>query len=335
MKNTYLLAIKNLKGIGVKTTMSIVEYATKNNISIESIPELYDYLTFLHENQLIKRLNLFQKNDILNAYESANNMINKSFDIGIQVVSYYDDLFPNHLKGIMSHGKDVSPLILYYKGEIKEVTKQDGISIIGTREPTNNGIKAGIFYGEKFAKLGYNIVSGLAIGCDSAGHQGAINVSGTTTAILAHGLDTIYPKQNKILSEKILDKGGLLLSEYPIGTFPLGQYFVERDRLQAGLAIATIVIQTGVKGGTMHAVRATLENKKPLLVVKYQDDSLQFHPKVEGNYKLIREGAYQLRDFDKAIDYLNSFYGIGDEKKSELNKTIQNNVITQSTLNFD
>jgi DNA processing protein len=226
-------------------------------------------------------------------------------------------------------------LVLYYKGDIQNTKKHHGISIIGTREPTNEGVAAGLFYGENFAKLGYNIVSGLAIGCDTAGHQGALNVSGITTAILAHGLNTIYPKQNKLLSDKILDNGGLLLSEYPIGTYPMRQYFVERDRLQAGFSYATIVIQTGIKGGTMHAVRATLENKKPLLVVKFQNNSLKLHPKVEGNYKLIKEGAFELREVDKALGCLKSFYGKSHEDISKNIKEQPLDMVFQSKINFD
>jgi predicted Rossmann fold nucleotide-binding protein DprA/Smf involved in DNA uptake len=113
MKNQFLLTIKNLKGVGIKTTMNIVEYALKNNISITSITELHEYLAFLHENKLVKRLNLFLKNDIMFAHESAINIINKSSDIDIKIVTYYDDIFPKNLRGIMSQGKDVSPLILY------------------------------------------------------------------------------------------------------------------------------------------------------------------------------------------------------------------------------
>lgn len=117
-------------------------------------------------------------------------------------------------------------------------------------------------------------------------------------SFLANGLDweSIYPKENLELAKDIVEKGGLLLSEYPIGQ-SCGRYgLVARDRLQAGLSYATVVIQTGEKGGTMHAVNATIKSGKLLLAVEYKSDEDCIHEKVQGNIKLIQEGkAYPLR----------------------------------------
>ena len=113
-----------------------------------------------------------------------------------------------------------------------------------------------------------------------------------------NGLDweSIYPKENLELAQDIVRNGGLLLSEYPIGQSG-GRYgLVARDRLQAGLAKATVVVQTGVKGGTMHAVNATLASGKPLFAVEYRNPADTNHEKVQGNIMLIREkGALPLR----------------------------------------
>jgi DNA processing protein len=182
-------------------------------------------------------------------------------------------------------------LILFYRGNIK-VLQMPGIAIIGTREPTEAGTQAGIYFAEKFAEQGFNIVSGLAIGCDTTGHQGALNVKGATTAFLANGLDweSIYPKENLELAKNIVESGGLLLSEYPVGQRGNRYTLVERDRLQAGLSYATIVIQTGLRGGTMHAVNATLKARKPLFMIKYKNMDGQVGGKAEGNKKFLEEG---------------------------------------------
>ncbi len=200
---------------------------------------------------------------------------------------------------------------MYYRGDIS-ILKKPGIAIIGTREPTPNGIKAGEFFSAEFAKRGFNIVSGLAIGCDTTGHRGALIAKGATTAFLANGLDwdSIYPKENLSLAKDIVGNGGLLLSEYAIGQ-NCGRYgLVARDRLQAGLSLATIVIQTGVKGGTMHAVNATLASKKPLFAVAYNSDYDTNHDKVQGNNMLIKnKAAYPLRstEIDNAITIINNY----------------------------
>ena len=144
-----------------------------------------------------------------------------------------------------------------------------------------------------FAEANFNIISGLAIGCDTTAHKGALNANGLTTAFLAGGLDLpIYPKENTALAQEIIDRGGLLVSEYPVGDPILANKFVARDRLQSGLADATLVIQTGIKGGTMHAVNATIVNKKPLYAVQYKGSILQ-HEKVQGNIKLCNDNHAQ------------------------------------------
>lgn len=202
-------------------------------------------------------------------------------------------------------------MLLYYRGNLK-VLDLPSIAIIGTREPTLNGIKAGEYFASEFSKRGFNIVSGLAIGCDTTGHVGALKAKGHTTAFLANGLDweSIYPKENLDLAKQIVENDGLLLSEYPVGQ-SCGRYgLVARDRLQAGLAQATVVIQTGVKGGSMHAVNATIASNKPLLVVEFRSIEDLDNEKVQGNTMLIHnKGAYPLRsnELDSALQIIQGF----------------------------
>lgn len=145
--------------------------------------------------------------------------------------------------------------------------------------------------GERLGEMGFNIVSGLAKGCDTAAHKGCLRVKGFITGIVAHGLDTIYPNENRRLADEIVDAGGALISEYFIGSPIRSKNFQERDRLQAGLSVATIVIQTGMTGGTWHTVDATIRNNKILAAVKYRDDS----EKILGNKILIEQkGAYPI-----------------------------------------
>jgi DNA processing protein len=161
-----------------------------------------------------------------------------------------------------------------------------------------------MYYAKYFAEKGFNIVSGLALGCDTIAHKGALSVNGTTTAILAHGLQMISPKRNEFIAKEILEKGGLLLSEYLFGVPAYNTSFVERDRLQAGLAIATIVIQTGIKGGTMHAVRTTINNNKILAVVNYKEQSVKCNENVAGNELLISRGSFSLRKAEVLFEFL-------------------------------
>jgi DNA processing protein len=296
LKTEQIIKILQLKGIGRKKAFSICEQARDETFKsdIELRNYIADYFTNISKDN-------YSDDDYKIAFEKGDNIIYKSEEENIKIISYYDDDFPNMLKQMGD-----KPIVLNYKGNIQILSEKIGIAIIGTREPTPEGIKAANYFGETFGRKGYNIISGLAKGCDSNAHRGCLNVYGTTTAILAHGLHTIYPKENRELAYEILEKDGILISEYFIGTGALANYFVERDRLQAGLSRGTIVIQTDIKGGTMYAVKATLKDKKKLAAIKYKNLYPHLTPKIRGNEELIADGAFPLtqsniNDFENSI----------------------------------
>ena len=283
-----LITLQQLKGFGNKTILNLA-----TSVDLSSIEDLYNYWKSLKGS----KYNNVTKEDLASANRAANRILEACDIEGIGIISYFESSFPSILKSCVNEdGKMDPPIVLYYRGDLHAL-ERPAVAVIGTREPTPNGEDAGIFFAREFAQKGYNIVSGLALGCDSTGHQGALAVGGITTAFLANSLkwDDIYPKENLKLAKAIVDNGGLLLSEYHMGQ-KCGRYaFIARDRLQAGLSNATIVIQTGVNGGTMHAVNATLQAGKPLFAVKYNFPSDYYHKKVQGNIKMIDDGrAYPL-----------------------------------------
>lgn len=281
-----IITLQQLKGIGTKTILNIADDTTDE---VKSIQDLCAYWKTLSG----KKYEKISLDDLYSAHRLAKDIINRSIDNNIGIITYYEPQFPQSLKECIDGNGKISPaIVLYYRGDLG-VLKKPSIAVIGTREPTPNGVKAGIHFSEEFAKRGFNIVSGLAIGCDTAGHRGALNVGGTTTTFLANGLDwdSIYPKSNLNLAKEIVDKGGILLSEYPMGESVNRYGLVARDRLQAGLSSATIAIQTGIKGGTMHAVNATIKANKPLFMVRYKHSEDIISDKVQGNIKLLQEGT--------------------------------------------
>lgn len=235
---------------------------------------------------------------LLEAEKKAKFILESCIKQGIGVSSYYDDDFPHSLRNTINEdGKLDPPIIIFYKGDFS-ITKSPGVAIIGTREVSDFGAKAGMYVSQEFAKRGFNIVSGLAIGCDTIGHRGALSVEGKTIAILGHGLDSVYPAENTELAQQIVDNGGVLLSEYPIGIEVNRYNLVARDRLQAALSLATVVIQTGEQGGTMHAANATLKSSKPLYVLKFQSKEQNEHDKSLGNALLVNKGAKYISGSD-------------------------------------
>jgi DNA processing protein len=304
-----IIKLKHLSGFGPKTVELVAKAMIERNLfSDNDIVSYVRECIKTHYIRLTKELtpDLFQK-----AIDEAQRVLDKSLNNGVHIISQYDNLFPTQLKELKSYSnnrfKDVAPIILNYKGDINSINNKKSIAIIGTRHPTIEGEEAGQYYGEYFAEKGFNIVSGLALGCDTIAHKAALSVkNGTTTAILAHGLHTISPKAHESIATEIVEKGGVLLSEYFYGSPAFKTNFVERDRLQAGLAIATIVIQTGMKGGTMHAVQTTIDNNKILAAVLYKNQCVNEMENVCGNSYLIRKGALQLREANILYEFLQS-----------------------------
>ena len=279
----------DVKGVGPQKIFAIGSAISDRKLEIKSNEDLAELMKGMKE-AAIKKVTLSDLND---AYQIARRIIETSNQVNIGLVGYYDDEFPDVLrKTVNEDGKLDPPLLLWYRGDFS-ITRLPGFAVIGTREATPEGVSGGTYLAGEFAKRGFNIVSGLAIGCDTCGHKGALKVGGKTTAILANGLDhnSIYPPENQDLAEEIVENGGLLISEYRIGT-PVNRYnLVARDRLQSGLSLATLVVQTGEHGGTMHAATATLQAGKPLYTMLFKNDATNQHEKCLGNALLVKQGA--------------------------------------------
>lgn len=279
LSKEYIIALQSIKGFGIATINKIQKASIGNNVY--SIRDLHALLGDILNIKVLPTVG-----DLLKARDIAYDILEKSEHMGINVISSYDAEFPQQLLSTVSEtGKLSIPNLLYYKGNLN-ITHSPALAIIGTREPTVEGVFAARHFADAFAAIGVNIISGLALGCDTAAHQGALDSNGLTTAFLAHGLDSVYPKENIKLANEIVDRGGLLLSEYPIGEAVNKYNLVARDRLQAGLSNGTLLVQTSLKGGSMHAVNATLMANKPLWVVEYSKD---LGEKISGN-RYLREG---------------------------------------------
>lgn len=309
---TDVLMLQSLDGVGPATILKIGNYLESKQIQPSSPREFID---------VFKELNIKKKltdNELLEelcvAYEKAQEIINEHADKGIGIVTYYDSNYPQILKSTISEdGKVAPPLVLYYKGDLS-IAQNPGLAVIGTREITEAGEKAGLYLAQEFAKRGFVIVSGLAVGCDTIGHRGALLAGGKTIAFLAHGLDTIYPAENKSLADEIVLTGGLLLSEYPIGSGVDKYKLVARDRLQAGQSVATLVIQTGVKGGTMHAANTTLMAHKPLFTIWFNDEASRNHEKSLGNRFLVDKGARFIKGSDDLDAIAQELHGLTNQR---------------------
>lgn len=254
IKQYYKIWISLINGIGIKKFNSLIK-------KFNTIEEIYK----ASREELLNTKGISEKicNEILdiNTRTIAKNNLEYMYKNNIGIISIEDKLYPDDLKEIYD-----SPIVLYYRGNINLLNKKN-IAIIGCRECTKYGEEIAKKFSYNIANNEINVVSGLARGIDSYAHLGSLYSKGNTIAVLANGLDIIYPSENKKLANKILEKNGLIISEYPIGTKPIKQNFPARNRIISGISKAVLVVEAKLKSGTMITVDFALEQGKDVFVI--------------------------------------------------------------------
>ncbi len=285
------VALLRLKGVGRRAAVRIIQGA------INSEEQRHD----LFDRAARAKLNVAQLGD---AWREAEDQLDKSRSAGIEAYAFFDRGFPARLRNIPD-----PPAVLYVKGATASLHSDNALAVVGTREPTDYGERVAFFLASAAVREGYTIVSGLAHGCDAFAHQGCVQENGVGVAVMAHGLDKVYPAANKALAQRLLDTEGALVSEYPIGMTPARTAFAERDRLQSGLSDAVLVIETDVKGGTMHTVNFSRQQKRPLACINHPEQWRK-EPKTRGNQALIAEKwAEPIANGDDLVAFLDKLKG--------------------------
>ncbi len=199
----------------------------------------------------------------------------------IKIISIQDELYPRLLEKIYG-----APINLYIRGNEKALINPC-IAIVGCRKANDYGKKIAREFAYNLSKSGFTIVSGLAKGIDSYAHFGTIEAKRKTIAVLGNGLDTIYPKENLKLSEKILENEGAIISEYPLGTQPNRENFPARNRIISGLSNGILVVEAKEKSGTLITTDFALEQGRDVFVIPGNIDSENSF----GTNELIKQGA--------------------------------------------
>jgi DNA processing protein len=176
---------------------------------------------------------------------------------GVSLVGYFDASFPGQLREIPS-----PPAVLWVRGDLARLER--AVAIVGTRGPTGRGLATTRALSTHVSEIGGSVVSGLALGVDAAAHEACLDAGGRTIAVLGSGVDVPSPAQHGGLAARILDCGGALVSELPLGTVPSPRTLVARNRLQSGLSRCVIVAQCGVPSGTLHTAGFALQQGRML-----------------------------------------------------------------------
>lgn len=191
-----------------------------------------------------------------------------------------------------------NPPILYMRGQLPP--KMRAVACVGTRKPTRWGEVVTRRVALRLVAEGYSIVSGLAVGLDAVAHQAALDAGGHTVAVLPCSLEQLYPRCHRELAERILSSGGALVSSFAPGSRMNRGSFIRRNRIQSGLALATMIMQCAPNSGTMHTARFAIEQER-LLCVAAPSGRYTEEAQSQGNKELLRTpGCLPLRS---ATDY--------------------------------
>jgi DNA processing protein len=216
-----------------------------------------------------------------------------------RIVTLADPAYPASLLNI-----EDPPLMLYLMGAATPAWPE-GIAVVGSRNPTPQGLANARNFSQCFARAGLTVVSGLALGVDGAAHEGALEATGAgglaTIAVVGTGLDRVYPRQHRELSHRIA-RQGLLVSEYPLGTPPLPGNFPRRNRIIAALSLGTVVVEAALKSGSLITAAQAAEQGKEVFAIPGSIHS----PHSRGCHALLKQGAKLVETAEDVLEELPS-----------------------------
>ncbi len=215
---------------------------------------------------------------------------------GNGIVTLADPDYPGSLLNISD-----PPPFFYIRGR-RGLLEKKAFAIVGSRNATPAGIENARSFARALSDVGLCIVSGMALGIDSAAHEGGLSGASGSIAVLGTGLDIVYPSRNRVLAEELAEKG-LLLSEFPLGTPPLGSNFPRRNRIISGLSVGCLVVEAGIRSGSLITARHALEQGREVFAIPGSIHS----PLSKGPHRLIKEGAKLVESAQDILEELRLF----------------------------
>ena len=225
----------------------------------------------------------------------GHQYLSESKRLGFSIIPYTSLEYPAQLRVI-----DLPPLVLFAKNKSGHFTFPKKIlGVVGARAASVETCYVTSRIAHRLADCGFSIASGLALGVDAAAHRGALEASGPcpTFAVVAHGLDLLYPPSHRALSEIIVAQGGAILSEYPPGIVAHKHHFLERNRIIAGLSQGVVVIAAGERSGSLVTARCAADYGRDVFVLQGDEQD----PRERGAQRLLEDGAIPISGADEVL----------------------------------
>jgi DNA processing protein len=260
-----------------------------------TLVELFGVEQLFNPSQELSSLNLTQKQiSAIRAPDwlKISRIIDDCERCGCTIIPFTDSRYPLKLKQIYD-----PPLVLFVQGNISLLNQQQ-IAMVGSRDASINGRNNAFEFAQNLAKVGLVITSGLALGIDGAAHKGTLAVKGKTIAVVATGLDQVYPARHRLLAKSILDNDGAIISEFLPGTPPKPGYFPKRNRIISGLSFGVLVVEATIKSGSLITARCAIEQNREVFAIP----STINNPQAKGCHWLIKQGAKLVDDIADIVD---------------------------------
>jgi len=299
-------------GVGCRTFLKILENHTPAQLFAESSAALSALGLKSDIVREIKNFNWQAIDYDLAWLEQTNN----------SVITLNDEAYPDQLKEIAD-----PPPLLFVRGNPK-ILSLPQIAIVGSRNPSSSGLETAFNFAKTLSHHGLVITSGLAMGIDAAGHQGALKAKGYTIAVAGTGLDRVYPARNKELAIEIVNTGAMI-SEFPPGTLAKANHFPRRNRIISGLCQGLLVVEAAKQSGSLITARMALEQNREVFAIP---GSIH-NPLARGCNALIREGAKLVETTQDILEELNQYNQV-DEKSFSLPEQSTLDLEQQTLLNL-
>jgi DNA processing protein len=195
-------------------------------------------------------------------HERAEAEIESVRKFGGEILVLDDGVYPALLRETYD-----PPVVLYVKGAWEECLDRPCVAVVGSRRCSTYGQNAALMMSRELAQRGLTIVSGLARGIDASAHRGALEAGGRTVAVMGTGLDRVYPRDHKKLADEILNRGGAVVTQFPLGTPPVSENFPYRNRVISGLSLGVLVIEAAENSGSLITARLAMEQNREVFAV--------------------------------------------------------------------
>jgi len=303
----YSLVLHRLPHVGASTYQRLIKHFGS---PVAALSQPINRLHPLLDGESLQAIREFQSHAELSVIGQKATLDLEWLDLqsDVHLVSVVHSAYPELLAQIPR-----LPPLLFVRGDIHLLSLPQ-IAIVGSRNPTSGGSENAYRFAECLARNGFAITSGLALGVDAAAHQGALAAKGKTIAVMGTGLDLIYPSRHRSLAQEILDNGGALVSELPLGSGSKAAHFPQRNRIISGLSCGVLVVEAAVQSGSLITAKAALQQNREVFAIP---GSIH-NPLARGCHQLIRQGATLVETAQDIVDQLQGILGFQRESLSKL-----------------